>query len=28
MHASPVKLAPRRGKSLGWQVESPEAEKI
>jgi phosphatidylinositol alpha-mannosyltransferase len=28
MHATPVKLAPRGGKSLAWQVESPEAEKI
>ena len=28
MHATPVKLAPRGAKSLAWQVDSPEAEKI
>jgi phosphatidylinositol alpha-mannosyltransferase len=29
MHATPVKLPPRRGKGgRGWQVESPEAKKI
>jgi phosphatidylinositol alpha-mannosyltransferase len=25
MHASPVKLPPRRAKSLRWQAEPPEA---